>query len=83
MSKKLDDLEYVEKAFLGFMEFEGFYKPGDFLCFLFQACLRADTNNKIRLSEGFPVVVRVVIAYQTGKGIEDFPIMKKKINGKG
>jgi len=73
-----DDLEYVQKAVLGFMGYDPllYHKPGSFFCSLIDACMRADKNNIERLKLGFPVVVGAVRAYQTGEDLGKYCIIE-------
>lgn len=50
--------------------------PGSFKKALFEAILRADSDNRARLAVGFSLEVAIVNAYNTGANIDEFPIIK-------
>ena len=53
--------------------------PGSFIRNLIEAIAVADSTNLAKLHLGFPEYVDAVRAYQTGEGIDKFPIIRKAI----
>jgi len=77
-----DDKEYVQRAVLGFIvgASSGCRRPGSFFCLLIDTCMHADSTNTERLRKGFPMVVGAVRAYQQGKNLDIYTIIRNHIN---
>lgn len=74
----MTDIDMVQRHVLAAFG-RGGIQPGSFTASLIKTIAIADSDNLARLRLGFPEYVDAVRAYQTGKDIDRYPIIRQAI----
>lgn len=75
----MTDIDMVQRHVLSCFTIDGGTHPGRFIERLIYAIANADSDNLARLRLGFPEYVDAVRAYQTGKDIDRYPIIRQAV----
>ena len=75
----MDKKEIQQRHVLHHFGLHGAIQAGGFANNLIKTIILADTPNRNKLIKEFPEYVKMVIAIQTGSGIENYPILENAV----
>jgi len=75
----MNNLELLQRQVMYFVGMQGGIKGGSFNEALIIAIFLADRGNRIKLQMGFPELVGIICAYQTGRGVEKYPLIQEAV----
>jgi len=75
------DTELLQRQVMYVVGLPGGIRPGSFNESLIKSMFLADNSNQQKLDAGFPELMSIVRAYQTGRDIEKFPVIQEAVMG--